>query len=104
MSRATEEVAQLPDGAVVELRYHAVQPGGRWRWLGHRLTPFRRDAHGLVVEVLAVVRDMTELVEAEERLRDANRVSRLAESRFQTVFDQPGSAPSSWGSRAFRPV
>jgi diguanylate cyclase (GGDEF)-like protein/PAS domain S-box-containing protein len=61
----------LGQGEVLQLRYRGRHVDGTWRWLHRRITPFRRDADGHVVEVLGVVRDVTDLVEAEERLAHA---------------------------------
>jgi len=61
----------LPDGESRHLRYRARDTDGRWRWLDHTATPFRRDSTGAVVEVLAVLRDVTDVVEAEEQLTHA---------------------------------
>lgn len=61
----------LGHGEVLQLRYRGRHADGSWRWLHRRITPFRRDADGCVVEVLGVVRDVTDLVEAEERLAHA---------------------------------
>jgi diguanylate cyclase (GGDEF)-like protein/PAS domain S-box-containing protein len=70
--RATESAAaELDDGEVVQVQYRARHVDGEWRWLNRRLTPFRRDAAGRVVEVLSVVRDVTGVVEAENRLTHA---------------------------------
>jgi PAS domain S-box-containing protein len=64
----TAAATALPDGESLQLRYRARHVDGRWRWLNQSITPFRRDDAGTVVEVLAVLRDVTDLVEAEERL------------------------------------
>jgi diguanylate cyclase (GGDEF)-like protein/PAS domain S-box-containing protein len=61
----------LADGESRHLRYRARDTDDRWRWLDHTATPFRRDGHGAVVEVLAVLRDITDVVEAEEYLAHA---------------------------------
>jgi len=53
------------------MQYRARHVGGGWRWLNRRITPFRRDAGGRVVELLSVVRDVTDVVEAENRLTHA---------------------------------
>ncbi len=60
--------ADLGDGEVLQLRYRARHTDGSWHWLNRRMTPFRRDAAGTVVEVLGVIRDVTDVVEAENRL------------------------------------
>jgi PAS domain S-box-containing protein len=60
--------AELADGQVLQLRYRGRHSDGQWRWLNQRVTPFRRDDSGQVVEILGVVRDVTDLVQAEDRL------------------------------------
>ncbi|MGH8889460.1 MAG: diguanylate cyclase domain-containing protein [Acidothermaceae bacterium] len=64
---------QLGDGQVQQTQYRALHADGRWCWLSHRVTPFRRDDDGRVLEVLAVVRDVSDVVEAEQRLVHAAR-------------------------------
>jgi len=63
----------IEDGEVLQTQYRALHADGHWRWLSHRVTPFRRDSQGRVVELLAVVRDVTDVVEAERRLLHAAR-------------------------------
>jgi PAS domain S-box-containing protein len=65
--------AVLDDGQVVQVRYRGRHVDGQWRWLHKRVTPFRRDASGAVLETLSVVRDVTDLVKAEDRLTYAAR-------------------------------
>ena len=60
--------ASLADGQSLQLRYRARHAEAGWRWLSQSLTPFRRSPAGDVVEVLAVLRDITDLVRVEERL------------------------------------
>jgi diguanylate cyclase (GGDEF)-like protein/PAS domain S-box-containing protein len=69
--------ATLAQAEVLQLRYRGRHADGNWRWLNRRITPFRRNASGEVVEVLGVVRDVTELVEAEARLAHAALHDRL---------------------------
>lgn len=70
--RAVEGAAgDLDDGQVAQVQYRARHIDGGWRWLNRRVTPFRRDAGGRVVELLSVVRDVTDVVEAENRLTHA---------------------------------
>ena len=64
----TVAVGDLDDGQVLQVRYRGQHPDGQWRWLNRRVTPFRRDAAGEVIEILGVVRDVTDLVQAEDRL------------------------------------
>ena len=58
----------LHDGEVLEERYRARHHPDGWRWLSRRIVPFRRDETGAVTEVLGVLRDVTDLVAAEEKL------------------------------------
>jgi diguanylate cyclase (GGDEF)-like protein/PAS domain S-box-containing protein len=62
------DAAELDDGQVLQLRYRGLHADGEWRWLSRRVTPFRRDNSGTVTEVLAVLRDVTDVVEAEDLL------------------------------------
>ncbi len=63
----------LGDGQWLQERFRARHADDRWLWLNERATPFRRDASGEVVEILAVVRDVTDLVQAEGLLTHAAR-------------------------------
>ncbi len=62
------DAASLDDGQVLELRYRVRHGDGTWHWLNRRIVPFRRDESGTVIEVLGVLRDVTDVVEAEEQL------------------------------------
>lgn len=54
---------------MVQVRHRARHTDGTWHWLSRRVTPFQRDeTTGEVLEVLGVIRDVTDVVEAEERL------------------------------------
>jgi PAS domain S-box-containing protein len=68
-----EAAASLADGQSIQVRYRGRHVDGGPRWLNHCVTPFRRDDAGAVVEVLAVLRDITDLVDVEERLTYAAR-------------------------------
>jgi len=68
---ANVEAVDLDDGAVLQLTYRAMHADGQWRWLNRRVTPFQRDANGRVIELLGVVRDVTDMVEADDRLTHA---------------------------------
>jgi diguanylate cyclase (GGDEF)-like protein len=53
---------------VLEERYRVRDGEDGWRWLSRRIVPFRRDQAGWVTEVLGVLRDVTDVVAAEEKL------------------------------------
>jgi diguanylate cyclase (GGDEF)-like protein/PAS domain S-box-containing protein len=62
------KAASLEDGAVLQVRYRGRHANGEWRWLSRRVTPFTRNADGVTVQVVGVMRDITDTVLAEERL------------------------------------
>ena len=63
-----KQSADLKDGEVVRMRYRLRHANGNWHWMSRIVVPFRRDESGSVVEVLGVLRDITEVVSAEELL------------------------------------
>ena len=87
---ANAEARGLEDGQVLHLRYRAHHADGKWHWLSHRIVPFRRDRSGSVVEVLGVLRDVTEAVEAETQAKQREAALMAAEERWRATFD---SAP-----------
>ena len=58
----------LKDGEVLDLRYRLRHADGEWHWQSRHVVPFRRDPSGSVIEVLGVLRDITDVVTAEELL------------------------------------
>lgn len=58
----------LDDGEVMSVQVRARHADGSWRWMTRRVTPFLRDEDGQVLQVLCIARDVTELVENEQRL------------------------------------
>ncbi len=73
LEEAMATAGELPDGEVLQVQYRALHADGRRRWISQRVTPFRRDPDGRVVELLVVARDVTEVVDAEEQLVRAAR-------------------------------
>ncbi len=68
MGAINSETARLADGQVLEKRYQLRHRDGTWHWFSRRVVPFRRDDNGSVVEILGVLRDITDVVQAEEQL------------------------------------
>ena len=64
-------VRELADGESSMLRFRVRDATGRYRWLSRNITPFGRDADGEVVRGIAVVRDVTDVVDAERHLEHA---------------------------------
>ncbi|BEP14218.1 hypothetical protein acdb102_25290 [Acidothermaceae bacterium B102] len=71
MRAANEAARGLAAGEVLQIRYRALHADGSYRWLSRRITPFTRDDDGNVSEILGVARDVTDVVEIEDRLRAA---------------------------------
>jgi diguanylate cyclase (GGDEF)-like protein/PAS domain S-box-containing protein len=70
--RAANAAARdLDDGEVLQIRYRTLCADGVYRWLSRRVTPFARDEQGTVVQILGVARDITDIVEVEDRLQEA---------------------------------
>lgn len=65
------EVRHLEEGAVRHIRYRLRHADGEWHWFSRHVVPFRRDDAGNVLEVLGVLRDVTDVVMVEERLAHA---------------------------------
>jgi diguanylate cyclase (GGDEF)-like protein/PAS domain S-box-containing protein len=62
------QARHLSDGQVLQVRYRLRHVDGSWHWFRRHVVPFRRGDDGAVVEILGVLRDITEIVEAEEQL------------------------------------
>ena len=64
---ANEQSLDLADREVASQRYRLEDATGSYRWLARRVTPFSRNGAGKISHLLAVARDITDVVEAEER-------------------------------------
>jgi PAS domain S-box-containing protein len=62
------DAGALADGEVLQVRYRLRHSDGQWHWFSRHVVPFRRDEAGSVVEVLGVLRDISDVVRAEEQL------------------------------------
>jgi diguanylate cyclase (GGDEF)-like protein/PAS domain S-box-containing protein len=63
-----KQSTDLKDGESLRMRYRLRHANGNWHWMSRIVVPFRRDESGSVIEVLGVLRDITEVVSAEEQL------------------------------------
>jgi diguanylate cyclase (GGDEF)-like protein/PAS domain S-box-containing protein len=63
-----EDASKLADGQVLQVRYRLRHTDGTWHWFSRHVVPFRRDESGVVIQLLGVLRDISDVVEAEERL------------------------------------
>jgi PAS domain S-box-containing protein len=62
---------EVDDGQVLAIRYRVRAADGHYQWLSRRATPFHRDTHGHITQLLAVARDVTDVVDVEQRLAEA---------------------------------
>jgi diguanylate cyclase (GGDEF)-like protein/PAS domain S-box-containing protein len=68
--RSVEQVAEAADGVTVQSKTRVLHADGSWRVLQRHVTPFRRDEHGKVLQILNIARDITDQVSAEAELED----------------------------------
>ncbi len=71
LAGALTACGDLEDDQVLQVRYRVQASTGAWRWLSRRLIAFRRGPDGRTTEVLSVIRDVSEMVAAEDQLRHA---------------------------------
>ena len=71
LQAVNEASLELADGQATQLRFRCATNTGDYRWFTRRLTPFARDDAGAIVQVLAIARDITDSVQAEDRLARA---------------------------------
>jgi len=62
------QAAMMRDDKILKHRYRMLHADESWRWIQREMVPFRRDKGGSVLEVLTVLRDVTDEAVAEERL------------------------------------
>jgi diguanylate cyclase (GGDEF)-like protein/PAS domain S-box-containing protein len=63
-----KDAADLMDGETLQGRFRFQHANGNWHWMSRLIVPFRRDQSGAVIEVLGVIRDITDVVIAEEQM------------------------------------
>ena len=62
------QASMIRDEKILKHRYRMLHADGSWRWIQRELVPFRRDKSGSVIEILGVLRDVTDEAAAEEQL------------------------------------
>ncbi|MCM2268606.1 MAG: PAS domain S-box protein [Thermoanaerobaculia bacterium] len=69
-----ERWREVPDGVVDAVEFRMRNRDGDWRWFRSLNTPFLRDSHGRVRQMLGVCTDITELRRSEEALRRSEKL------------------------------
>jgi diguanylate cyclase (GGDEF)-like protein len=63
-----DDSTRMKEGEFLQMRCRLRHANGNWVWMTRLVVPFRRDESGEVIEVLGVLRDITDVVDAEERM------------------------------------
>jgi len=87
IERHMREVQKLADGEILTIEAYIIHRSGFVRWIRLTHSPFERDQHGVVQQVVGIAEDITKWKTADEQRRAANR--RLAEQNhlFRQVID-----------------
>ncbi|OUJ75856.1 hypothetical protein BXP70_00730 [Hymenobacter crusticola] len=87
IERHMRELHKLADGEILTIEVYIIHRSGFVRWIRLTHSPFERDDHGVVQQVIGVAEDITKWKTADEQRRAANR--RLAEQNhlFRQVID-----------------
>jgi len=68
-----EKYKKLKDDEITTFEFSVKDPNtGKWNWTASREIPFQRDADGNVTHILSISRDITELKEIQDKLKEAN--------------------------------
>ncbi|MEO8275654.1 MAG: PAS domain S-box protein [Thermoanaerobaculia bacterium] len=65
------------EGASLTIEFRLRHRNGEWRWFRSHNTPFLRDEHGRMQQILGVAQDITESKRSEELLRRTERLESL---------------------------
>ena len=81
LDRALAQVHQAIDDRVVEVKYRMRHKDGTLHWFSQSMVPLSRDEHGVVDQMVAISRDVTEAQLSDASLRESQaRFRQLAES------------------------
>ncbi len=67
-----EKIKSIGDDEVVETEYRVQHRDGHWVWLSSRDKPFKRDAHGNVIQTVGTAQDITRRMQYEQQLEKQN--------------------------------
>lgn len=68
MRALIDDSTRMGEGEFLQMRCRLRHANGSWVWMSRHVVPFRRDNSGAVIEVLGVLRDITDVVDAEEQM------------------------------------
>lgn len=69
----------VDDHQIIETEYRMLHKNGEWRWFRGRDAVHKRDASGKVIQIIGTVLDVTERIQAEEKLRRSEANLALAQ-------------------------
>jgi PAS domain S-box-containing protein len=79
-----QKAITVKDGDIITVENRVRNKEGNYVWLRSYLSPFRRDAHGEVVEIVGVLQDINEqkkineeLIHSEQQLREAQEIAQI---------------------------
>lgn len=76
-----EKIASAKDDEIIEQEYRMLHADGSWRYLSDRVSVFKRDGEGRVIQYIGAAIDMSDRKQAEIALKES-------EERFRITFEQ----------------
>jgi PAS domain S-box-containing protein len=67
-----QRLRMAADGEIVEMEYRMRGADGSWHWLYDRMSVFKRNAQGRVIQHIGAVQDISDRKQVEEELRQLN--------------------------------
>lgn len=74
LAQTTEQIRNSAEGEIFEIEYRMQAADGTWRWLHDRVSAFKRDAAGRVIQHIGAVQDITDRKLAEAALAEKNAI------------------------------
>lgn len=84
LERHWTAIRAAADGEILELEYRVQAADGSWRWLHDRVSVFRRNAVGEVIQYIGSVQDVSDRKQAEAALQQSEQDLRTI---FNNVYD-----------------
>lgn len=74
LAQMYEQVKSLADSEIIEVEYRMCHADGNWRWLFDRISVFKRDDSGNVIQLIGTAQDITDRKLSETTLAEQNTV------------------------------